>query len=155
VVSNPLADTANLTYGYNYQWADSLVIANQFFTFGTVVTKPQPTDLPKPSSYLPAGWSYLNPPANSYDGTPAVQQMNPEFVDYPLPMTQYPLFAITAIGSFNFHLQPTSPLIGKGTTTAVKPLIVVPIDPMYGATEVTMPGADLGCYQANGTGNQH
>jgi hypothetical protein len=34
-------------------------------------------------------------------------------------------------------------------------LIVVPIDPIYGATEVTPPGADLGCYQFNGTGNQH
>ena len=153
VVNNPLADTANMTYGNNYQWADSAVIADQFFTFGTVCTKPEPTDLPYPWSYLPANFNYENP--QPYDGTAAVQKLNPLFVNYPLPMSQYPLFAITAVGPYNFHLQPTSPLIGKGTTTAVTPYTVVPVDPVYGATEVTPPGTDLGCYQSNGTGNQH
>jgi len=157
VVNNPVADTTNLTYGYNYQWADSLDVANQFFTFGPVCTKPQPTDYPRPSTYLPANWNYESPSQNSYDGTPAVQQMNPLFVNYPLPAHfpgLYP-WEITAIGSYDFHLQPSSPLIGKGTTTAVTPLIVVPVDPVYGATEVTPPGADLGCFQSNGRGNQH
>jgi hypothetical protein len=155
VVDNPVADTANLTYGNNYQWADSLVIADEFFTWGTVCTKPMPTDLPNPSTYLPQGWNYLNPVVDSYDGTPAVQQLNPMFVNYPLPVPGgLPLGSITAIGNYNFRLSPGSPLIGKGTTS-VKPLIVVPIDPIYGATEVTPPGADLGCYQFNGTGNQH
>jgi hypothetical protein len=153
VVSNPAADTTNLTYGNNYQWADSLVIANQFFTFGTVCTQPQPTDLPNPSSYLPDNYSYINPAANSYDGTPAVQQLNPMFVGYQLP-TGLPLFAESSIGSHNFHLQSSSPLIGKGNAT-VKPFVVVPIDAVYGATEVTPPGNDIGCYQINGTGNQH
>jgi hypothetical protein len=154
VVNNPVADTANLTYGNNYQWADSLVIADQFFTYGGVCTKPQPTDLPDPSTYLPANFFYPNPPANAYDGTPAVQKLNPLFVNYPLPVVGYPLFAFTAIGSFNFHLQPNSPLIGKGNTNIV-PLVVVPVDPVYGATEVTPSGVDLGCYQTNGRGNQH
>jgi hypothetical protein len=114
-----------------------------------------PTDLPNPSTYLPQGWNYLNPVVDSYDGTPAVQQLNPMFVNYPLPVPGgLPLGSITAIGNYNFRLSPGSPLIGKGTTS-VKPLIVVPIDPIYGATEVTPPGADLGCYQFNGTGNQH
>jgi len=154
VVQNPLADTANLFYGNNYQWADSLVIANQFFTFGTVCTKPMPTDLPNPSTYLPAGWNYINPNPNSYDGSKVVQVMNPLFVNYPLPVPNVPLFAITAVGSYNFRLQPNSPLIGKGNTN-VTPYTVVPLDPVYGASEVTPPGADLGCYQYNGTGNQH
>jgi hypothetical protein len=155
VVDNPVADTANLTYGNNYQWADSLVIANQFFTFGTVCTKPQPTDLPNPSTYLPAGWNYENPVSGSYDGTPVVQQLNPLFVNYPLPVPGgLPLFSITSVGDYNFHLQPGSPLIGKGNTK-IQPLTVVPLDPIYGASEVTPPGADLGCFQFNGTGNQH
>jgi hypothetical protein len=154
VVSNPIADTTNLTYGNNYQYADSLVIADQFFTFGTVCTKPMTTDLPNPSSYLPAGWDYENPVVNSYNGAPAVQQLNPLFVNYPLPCP-FPLFSITAVGSYNFHLQPGSPLLGKGTTSGVTPYTVVPVDPVYGATEVTPPGIDLGCYQSNGTGNQH
>jgi len=155
VVNNPVADTANLMYGNNYQWADSLVIADQFFTFGGVCTKPEPTDLPTPSTYLPADFYYQNPPANAYDGTSVVQVLNPEFVNYPLPVPGgLPLFAITTVGSYNFRLQSNSPLIGKGNTSVV-PLIAVPLDPIYGATEVTPPGADLGCYQINGTGNQH
>jgi hypothetical protein len=155
VVNNPVADTAHLIYGNDYQWADSLVIANQFFTFGGVCTKPMPTDIPNPSLYLPADFPYTNPPEYAYDGTPVVQYDNPLFVNYPLPVPGgLPLFSITAVGSYNFRLQPNSPLIGKGNTS-VTPLTVVPIDPVYGATAVTPPGADLGCYQFNGTGNQH
>jgi hypothetical protein len=155
VVNNPVADTANMTYGNNYQWADSLVIADQFFTFGGVCTKPMPTDIPNPSLYLPANFYYPDPQANAYDGTPVVQYDNPLFVNYPLPVPGgLPLFSITAIGSYNFRLQPGSPLIGKGNT-AITPLVTVPIDPIFGATAVTPPGADLGCYQFNGTGNQH
>jgi hypothetical protein len=154
VVNNPVADTAHLTYGNNYQWADSLVIADQFFTWGGVCTKPMPTDIPNPSLYLPADFYYPNPQQNSYDGTPVVQYDNPKFLNYPLPVQGEPLLAYTAVANFNFRLTPGSPLIGKGNTN-ISPLTVVPIDPIYGATEVTLPGADLGCYQLNGTGNQH
>jgi hypothetical protein len=154
VVNNPVADTAHLTYGNNYQWADSLVIADEFFTWGGVCTKPMPTDIPNPSLYLPADFYYPNPQQNSYDGTPVVQYDNPKFLNYPLPVQGQPLFAYTAVGNFNFRLTPGSPLIAKGTTN-ITPLTVVPIDPTYGASEVTPPGADLGCYQINGTGNQH
>ena len=83
-----------------------------------------------------------------------VKKLNPLFTNYPLPVQGLPLFSITSIGSYNFHLQTNSPLIGKGTKN-VTPLVVVPLDPVYGASEVTPPGADLGCYQINGTGNQH
>jgi hypothetical protein len=103
---------------------------------------------------LPANFYYPDPQAGAYDGTPVVQYQNPLFVNYPLPVVGQPLFAYTAVGSFNFRLAPNSPLIGKGNTS-VTPLTVVPIDPIFGATAVTLPGADLGCYQFNGTGNQH
>jgi len=163
VVNNPAADTTHLTYGYNYQYADSLDVAEQFFTWGPVCTIPQPTDLPLPSSYLPANFNYESPQptfdhANAaYDGTPAIQKMSPLFVNFPLPANYHGYFPWqnNTIGNFDFHLQPSSPLIGKGTTTAVQPMTVVPLDPIYGATEVTPPGVDLGCYQSNGKGNQH
>jgi hypothetical protein len=113
-----------------------------------------PTDIPNPSLYLPADFYYPNPQQNSYDGTPVVQYENPKFLNYPLPVQGEPLLAYTAVGNFNFRLTPGSPLIAKGNTN-ITPLVVVPIDPTYGATEVTPPGADLGCYQLNGTGNQH
>jgi len=162
VVNNPVADTVHLTYGYNYQYADSVSIAQQFFTFGPVCTKPQATDIPLPSSYLPANFNYPNPAsatyngsAAAYDGTNAVQKFPPLFVNFPLPCPYSP-WSVSAIGSYNFHLQPGSPLIGKGYTgSGLQPLVVVPVDPVYGATEVTPPGADLGCYQTNGRGNQH
>lgn len=150
VVNNPAADTAHLTYSNNYQYADSLVIANNFFTSGTVCTRPQPTDLPNPASYLPANFDYTNP---KYDGTPVVQKLNPMFVNYPLP-SPYSPWGLTSIGSYNFHIQPGSPLAGKGYT-GVHPLVVVPLDAVYGASEVTPPGVDLGCFQINGSGNQH
>ena len=149
VVNNPVADTLHLVYGNNYQYADSLSIANQFFTFGPVCTRPQSTDLPLPSTYLPANYTY----GATYDGTPVVQVLNPKFVNYPLPSTISP-WSVSAIGSYNFRLQPNSPLIGKGNTT-IKAYTVVPVDPVYGASEVTPSGADLGCYQTNGRGNQH
>lgn len=151
VVKTPVADTSNLTYGNNYQWGDSVSIANQFFTFGPVCTNPQSSDLPSPASYLPADYTY----GQKYDGTPATQQLNPLFVNYPLPVTSgYTPWQISALGNFNFHLQPGSPLIGKGYT-GIQALTVVPVDPVYGASEVTPAGADLGCYQTNGRGNQH
>ncbi|PSL47960.1 hypothetical protein CLV51_102820 [Chitinophaga niastensis] len=150
VVNNPAADTANLTYGNNYQYADSLVIANNFFTSGTVCTKPQPTDLPKPSTYLPANFNYTNP---QYDGTPVVQKLNPLFVNYPLP-SPYSPWGLTSIGNYNFHIQPGSPLVGKGYT-GIRPFVVVPVDAVYGASEITPPSVDLGCFQSNGSGNQH
>ena len=73
VVNNPVADTLHLTYGNNYQWADSLIIADQFFTYGGVCTRPQPTDIPNPSLYLPANFYYPDPQQGAYDGTPVVQ----------------------------------------------------------------------------------
>jgi hypothetical protein len=58
------------------------------------------------------------------------------------------------VGSYDFHLKSSSPCIGKGTTN-FKLSNVVAADPIYGATEITPPGADMGCYQLNGTGNKH
>ncbi|HXD79865.1 MAG TPA: hypothetical protein VN616_18745 [Puia sp.] len=156
VVNNPVADTTDLSYGFNYQYADSADVADNFFTFGPVCTVPQLTDLPLPSGYLPSGWNYESPGQGSYDGTQALGKMNPMFVNFPLPADNHGFYPWqnNAVGTSDFHLQPGSPLIGKGYT-GVQPLTVVPVDPVYGATEVTPPGADLGCYQSNGRGNQH
>jgi len=55
-------------------------------------------------------------------------------------------------------LQSGSPAIGKGTTDASKvaPITAgIPVDPNFGATQITAPGKDMGCYQTDGTGNQH
>ena len=154
IVSNPVADTTNLYgyYGYNFYWADSISVANQIYPT-SYITKPFTTDIPNPSTYLPAGFNYLS--NASYDGSGALQKINPLFINYPLPVTGgYRLQDISAVGSFKFSLQSTSPCIGKGFTGFV-PLSTVPVDEMYGVTEFTQPGKDIGCYQINGTGNKH
>ncbi|MBB6129394.1 hypothetical protein [Mucilaginibacter lappiensis] len=152
VVGNPVADVAHLSYGNNYQWADSLSVANQFYPTG-YITQPQSTDIPSittSAKYLPTNYQL----GSIYDGSDVVQKNNPAFLNFPLPTSGHALSQYSAVGNFNFHLQPSSPLIGKGNT-GIKPLITVPLDKIYGLSDPTPPGADLGCYQLNGTGNQH
>jgi hypothetical protein len=151
VVSSPIADTANLRYGYNYFYGDSIAVVNQFYPPGNI-TIPQPTDIPNPS-YLPTGYV----PGAVYSADALVGQNNPLFVNYPLPCPYG--YTINYVGynnpsPYNFRLQASSPAIGKGFT-GFTPNNVVPIDPIYGATAITPPGQDIGCYQSNGTGNQH
>jgi hypothetical protein len=152
VVGSPVADVAHLSYGNNYQWADSLSVANQFYPTG-YITQPQSTDIPSittSAKYLPANYTL----GSIYDGSDVVQKNNPMFLNFPLPTVGHPLYQYSAIGNFNFHLLANSPLIGKGNTT-IKPLITVPLDKIYGLSDATLPGADLGAYQLNGSGNQH
>jgi hypothetical protein len=155
VVNNPAADTLNLVYGNDYQWGDDTTVTNQFFTYGPVCTKPQTTDIPLPSSYLPVGFDYAN--AIQYNGTAAVQQQNPMFVHYTLPneAAHQAATLVTALQpGDNFHLQSASPLIGKGTIN-ITPLQVVVVPAQFGAPVVTPPNADLGCYPFTGAGNNH
>ena len=152
VVGSPAADVAHLTYGYNYQYGDSLFVANQFYPTG-YITQPMPTDYPSitfSAKYLPSNYT----PGAVYDGTDVVRVGNPQFVNFPLPTSGHALQDYSAVGSFNFHILSTSPLVGKGYTN-FQPLIVVPLAPIYGLSEATPPGTDIGCYQVNGTGNQH
>lgn len=152
VVNTPVADTANLFYGYNYQYADSLSVANQFYPIG-YITKPQTTDFPNPTTYLPVNYTL----GSVYNGSSVVQLGNPKFINYPLPVTGgIKLRDIASIGSFNFRLQAGSPCIGKGYTGInLQPLKKVVEDPVFGVSYYPQPGADVGAYQFNGTGNAH
>ncbi|MGY0035058.1 hypothetical protein [Pedobacter sp. NJ-S-72] len=80
VVSSPTADIAHLSYGNNYQWADSVSVANQFYPTG-YITKPQPTDIPSitaSANYLPPNYT----PGAIYDGSDVVQKNNPMFLNF-------------------------------------------------------------------------
>ncbi len=152
VVGSPVADVAHLSYGNNYQWADSLSVANQFYPTG-YITQPQTTDIPSittSAKYLPSNYVL----GSIYDGSDVIQKNKPMFLNFPLPTSGHPLAQYNAIGTYNFHLQASSSLIGKGNT-GILPLIVVPLNKIYGLSEATPAGADLGCYQLNGSGNQH
>jgi hypothetical protein len=150
-----VADTANIKYGYNYNYVDSLKMAEQIYPVG-FTTKPQTTDIPAPSTFLPTGYKLGQP----YSGTAIVQKNNPLFVNFPLPyvasknVAHASIVAPTGIAAWNFRLQASSPALGKGTT-AFQPLAVVPVSERFGSTEITPPSTDIGCYPANGTGNKH
>ena len=77
-----VADTANIKYGYNYNYVDSLKMANQIYPVG-FTTKPQTTDFPAPSTFLPATYKL----GQAYDGSAVVGKNNPLFVNFPLPYT--------------------------------------------------------------------
>ncbi len=103
VVGSPVADVAHLAYGNNYQYADSLSVANQFYPTG-YITQPQTTDIPlitTSEQYLPANYAL----GSIYNGSSVVQKNNPMFLNFPLPTSGHPLAQYNAIGTYNFHLQ--------------------------------------------------
>jgi len=157
IVNNPLADTANIKYGNTFQYGDSLAVVNQFYPT-SYITNPKSTDIPAFKDFLPSGYK----PGDTYNGAALLALMiapnskyDPQFVNYPLPNYQH--ITTTCPTGFDFHLKATSPCIGKGNT-GFSPLHLVPLatstNPV-GVTEYTMPGKDIGCYQSDGTGNQH
>ncbi|MFC0514936.1 hypothetical protein ACFFGT_12030 [Mucilaginibacter angelicae] len=145
------------SYGYNYYYADNTAIANQFVPTSVaqaVVTHPQATDIPNMAAFLGATYTF----GKVYDGSSLVGKNNPMFVNYTLPATADFWVTQASVDSYNFHLQAGSPAAGKGTTSAtlVKPITAnIPVDPTFGSSEITLPGADMGCYQLNGNGNHH
>jgi hypothetical protein len=155
VVNSPIADTANLKYGYNFYYADSLSVASQFIpslSVSTAISKPMETDIPKPSTYLPSGWAV----GQVYTAnTAVVGANNPQFINAPVPLPAgLQLRDIAVVGTSNYALKPSSPCIGAGFT-GFAPRADVIVDLRLGATEITGPGKDIGCYQSNGRGNQH
>ena len=145
---DPISQTA---YGYNYYYGDNVSITNQFLPTNiaqAVVTHPTATGIPNMVTFLGASYTF----GMQYNGTSLVGQNNPLFVNYPLPNNNYQTQA--SVDGYNFHLQSGSPAIGKGFLS-FSPITNVPIDPNFGSSGITGPGKDIGCYQADGTGNQH
>ena len=155
VVNTPIADTTNLKYGYNFYYADSLSVASQFIpskSVSTAISQPQETDMPRPSTYLPAGWMV----GDAYTA-PAkiIGANNPQFINGPVPLPAgLKLADISTAGNYNFALKASSPCIGAGYT-GFNSRSDVPVNLKYGATEITPPGKDIGAFQSNGRGNQH
>jgi len=95
----------------------------------------------------------------------AVEDQDPQFVNYHVGrFASYDLYYPgTATGAqsvdmnmvkgSDFRLKSTSPAIGKGNTDASMALRATTTTGDLAAT-VTLPGRDIGCYQADGTGNQ-
>ncbi|MEO7768800.1 MAG: hypothetical protein ABIS01_15325, partial [Ferruginibacter sp.] len=155
VVQNPIADTANLIYGYNYTYTDSLSVANYIYPTSAIsvcISNAPASDIPTPSSFLPSNWT----PGATYSANTAILGANnPQFINGPVPMpTGLNLRDISFVGNYNFKLKANSPCIGKGYI-GFSPRADVPVNPIYGASEITPPGKDIGAFQYNGFGNQH
>ena len=153
--SNPSSIIPKTAYGYNFYYADNAAMADQFVPTSVaqpVVTHPQATDIPNMAAFLGASYTF----GFVYDGTSLVGKNNPLFVNYPLPVANNFWITQASVDNFNFRLQGGSPAIGKGTTSAFKPITNgIPVDPTFGSSEITAPGKDMGCYQVDGTGNKH
>jgi hypothetical protein len=173
ICNNPAADVTNMSYGYNYTYGDSARVMNMICPVaptGTVTVR-QATDIPNLTTLLPEatyGQTYLYTKdatgillinsVQPYDASSLVRTGDPKFVSFTLPMPiVHNLSDASAVSSYNFRLQSTSPAIGKGTTDATKiaPLSATLVTNADLKATVTMPGVDMGCYQSNGTGNQH
>jgi len=143
-------------YGYNFYYVDNATMADQIVPTSIaqpVVTHPQATDIPNMAAFLP-NYTF----GETYDGTTLVGKNNPMFVNYPLPAAAGFWVTQCSVDGFNFHLAAGSPAIGKGTTSSslIKPITAgIPLDANFGSSGITLPGADMGCYQQNGTGNKH
>lgn len=138
-------------YGYNWTYVDDSATASQIVPTNiaqAVVTQPQPTDIPNMYAFLGPTYTF----GATYNGSSFIGKNNPMFVNYPLPATNFRTQA--SIDGYNFHLQAGSPCLGKGYT-GFTPIQNVPVDPNFGSSEITLPGSDIGCYQANGSGNKH
>jgi hypothetical protein len=142
-------------YGYNFYYADNAAMAGQFVPTNVaqpVVTHPQATDIPNMASFLGASYTF----GFVYDGSSLVGKNNPQFVNYSLPAAANFWLTQASVDGYNFRLTASSPAAGKGTTTAFAPITTgIPIDPNFGSNGITGPGKDMGCYQLDGTGNQH
>jgi len=159
VVAGPIADTANLRYGYNFYYADSVSEASQFIPgmgVSNSISKPIETDLPKPSTYLPANFKVGDAILSLYTAPASLLGANnPQFINAPVPLPAgLMLRDIAVVGTYNFALKSNSPCIGVGFT-GFAPRADVIQDLRLGASEITPPGKDMGCYQSNGRGNQH
>ena len=144
--------------GYNYYYGDNAAIVNQFVPTSVeqaVVTHPQATGVPNMAALLGSAYTF----GFIYDlSATLVGANNPQFRNFPLPEATNAWVTQCSVDSYDFHLASNSPAIGKGTTNAslVAPIKTgILVDANFGASEITPPGADMGCYQTNGTGNQH
>jgi len=150
IVNNPLADTANCFMGNNYNYCDSVAQADQIFPVG-YITKANANIVPTAAA---CGYVFNAAGAAAYDASSVVGKNNPMFVNFPLPEVGIShLYDISYVGSFNFKLQAGSPALGKGYT-GFSALNVTKAKSPFAAI-ITQPGKDIGCYQSDGSGNQH
>lgn len=135
------ADVQNVLYNNQNYYGSTADILKQF-TANDGVAKIQSNDVKS---------------AVAKDNNPKFFSYNVDQFDYlanpgPITAAAQPAYLLT-VGNSNFSLQASSSARSKGKTDFA-PLAVVKTGGKYGAV-ISLPGADMGAYQSDGTGNQH
>ncbi len=160
ILENPAADFPNCHYGNNLSYGDDAThtlhatkagIVNEFYPT-THATEPQTTDIPDPATFLPTNYTL----GQVYDAPSLVGKNNPMFKNFPLPVADITKLTLyNFVGTYDFHLQASSPAIGKGFT-GFQPLDATKeVSNQYLKATVTPPNVDLGAFPTDGSGNQH
>ena len=155
MVKDPSPDLPNIKMGYNYNYGNMESVCEHFYPVG-YLTPPQETDIPKPSTFLPAGYQV----GDEYDASMLIGQNDPQFVNYPLPivgLNEDNIKLLAYVGSYDFRLKPTSPAVGAGTDNFEPYFLNDPTFPKgeFGSSEITLPSKDIGAFPLNNKGNQH
>lgn len=152
ILENPAADFANMAYGYNLSYGDSVSIVNQFYP-PTHATRPDTHDIPDPATFYP-GYPNSYTLGQVYNAPQLVGKNNPQFVNFPLPVNGT-VSLYNFIGNYDFHLTSNSPAIGKGYTGFTPLNATADISRSEFKATVTPPNIDLGAFPHDGSGNQH
>lgn len=151
ILENPAADTANCHYGYNLSYGDTSLVVNSFYP-PTHATHASDHDIPNPASFYPGFPAYKL--GQIYSAPQLVGQNNPNFKNYPLPVSGK-VSLNNFVGNYDLHLLAGSPAIGKGFTDFTPIDATAAVSNTYLKATVTKPNMDLGAYPTDGTGNQH
>jgi hypothetical protein len=176
----PPPDTTNTIIGNNYIYDDSGHEVMQMYpVVAGTWTKANAYVVPTAAQFnLPVGfYSPLHNPNSGNDlNEPQADSVslamanNPMFVNFPLPehLGTHDMSGLNSVetgvsdvgSAYDFHLSASSPAIGKGYTgfaafTNIPNPVINDVTNVNFKATVTQPGVDIGCYQSNGSGNQH
>jgi hypothetical protein len=141
----PDADFANVAYGNQCFYGYSQAIVNQFYTTDSA---PSVKAAMAPSDIISTTPQQNNPMFYGFDVSQFDFTANPG----PISASLQP-YPIVTVANSNFKILGSSPAINKGKTD-FSPQRNVTTTGTYGTT-ITLPGRDIGCYQNDGSGNQH
>jgi hypothetical protein len=136
------ADVANMVYDNQYYYASSTNISSQFYP-ATGVATIKTGDI-QSATAMANNPQFANYNVNAFDYASAT---------FPMGIAAMPSI-LTNIGTSDFRIAPASPAINKGKTSITPIGAVANNGGTYGAN-ISMPGKDIGAYQADNSGNQH
>ncbi len=136
------ADVANVVYDNQAYYGTAAVIVTQFYpTTGIATTKPG--DIKSTTAGI------NNPQFANYK----VDAFNYGTIAIPMGFAAMPAL-LTHVGNSDFRLLPSSPALNKGKTDFSPLGAVTAKSGSYGAS-ISLPGKDIGAFQADNSGNPH